>query len=130
MLAEEEEFRFAMLESDERMLPVPYMVTPTDIEDLVTKVVAVEEKPEGIDNAFPFVNHDKYRWRITPSSTISLWNLSHRLNLRIILIIVITIIIEFIRYILLPTKPIWSILNIVVTREVHIAPIFELIQSV
>jgi hypothetical protein len=44
------------------MFPVTYMVTKPEGENAVSKIIAVKEEPEGIDNPLAFLNNYKNRW--------------------------------------------------------------------
>lgn len=59
VFAEEDEFRFSVVEADEGVFPVADVVAEADVEDEVAEVVAVEEEPEGVDDAVAFVDHDE-----------------------------------------------------------------------
>jgi hypothetical protein len=57
VLREEDTSRDAVLETHHAMFPITNMVAEANVEDGLTKVVRVEEEPEGIDNAGPLINH-------------------------------------------------------------------------
>jgi hypothetical protein len=59
MLTQEHNFWYSIVESHSHMLPVAYMIAKSKGENTVSKIVAVKEEPEGIDNAFVFFDDDQ-----------------------------------------------------------------------
>lgn len=68
MFAYEDLLGFSMVKSDKGVLPISDVVTESDIEHCVSKVVAVEEKPESVDNSAALVYHHQDCWRVTSSA--------------------------------------------------------------
>jgi hypothetical protein len=62
MLAQKHNFGYPIVKSHSCMFPVTYMVTKPEGENAVSKIIAVKEEPEGIDNPLAFLNNYKNRW--------------------------------------------------------------------
>jgi hypothetical protein len=56
MLTKKDIFGHSMLKPHKNVLPIPYMIPETDVENHVAEVESVEEEPECVNNAFSFVN--------------------------------------------------------------------------
>lgn len=130
MFAVEDEFGFTMLEADERVLPITYVIAKTDVEDNISEVVAVEVEPEGIDYSVPFVHGNKYGWSITPSAVTLRSNARSRSRPTSSAVHQIWIFIEFIGDVLLSTKPVWPLFYVVIARQVNVAALLKLIQVI
>lgn len=57
MSGEEYGFGDAVVEADQRVLPVADVVSETNVEDCGPEIVAVEVEPEGVEDAMAFVDH-------------------------------------------------------------------------
>lgn len=131
VFTEVDELRFAMLETNERMLPITYVIAKANVENLVPEIVAVEVEPKRIDNPMRLVHNDEYGWGIA-SSTMALpaesfhprsksgpCHASHPILLA-----------EVIGYVLLPTKPVWSFFDIVIAGQVDMATTVILVELI
>ena len=113
MLTKVDELRLAVLKADERMLPVADMVAPSDIENDITEIVAIEVEPESIDDAVSLVDSNQDCWCVASSSTGFRGTLRRPLtrsssdNFPFLIIIVI-------RYILLSSEPVRSLFHVVI----------------
>ena len=52
--------RLTVLESDEGVLPITYMVAPTDAQDSVATVETVEEESRAVKGPVALVHGDRY----------------------------------------------------------------------
>jgi len=57
MFTEEHRFGLAMLKPYHSMFPVANVIAETNVEDSVSKVVAVEEEPECVHHAITLIHH-------------------------------------------------------------------------
>lgn len=71
MLAKIHSFWLAMLKSDHRVFPVTNMVAPSDVEDDVPEIVAVEVEPERVDHAAAFIDYNQDSWSVTATAYLS-----------------------------------------------------------
>src|SRR5437764_9590949 len=69
VLTEKDSLWHSVLKSNKRMLPVSYMITKSNVQYFVSKIVAVKVKPKRINDSFAFINHDKHSRSITSASS-------------------------------------------------------------
>lgn len=60
VFAENHHLRLTVLESDEGLLPITYMVAPTDAQDSVATVETVEEESRAVKCPVALVHGDQY----------------------------------------------------------------------
>lgn len=123
MLTKENQFRFSVLESDQRVLPIPNVVAPSHVQDDVAEIVAVEIEPECVYDAVALVDRDQNGGRIasttcTPRSPSSARALST------------CIVIESSGYILFSGQPLGPILDVIVAGQEDMLPFLKLIQFI